>query len=268
MRQDRLLRWLRTVALTGGLCLALVLPLGLWARAAYTVPTYTAAQLADKAFRQGAIGAESQRQQELQAKREKASELQRASIDADLKKVAMVLEFLRYVDSHGYRPDDPVLQSLDYMRQGKAISSDDLPPARKETPPAGETPPAENPAPAQAGKPAEPAVITHGEPVDIEQFLVKGKTVIFDFYSDYCPPCRRVGPRLAALAAKRTDLVVVKVDINRPGVQGIDWNSTVARQYGLRSIPHFMIYSPEGKRVAEGKEAAAQVYAMLGEAGL
>mgnify|MGYP001766431297 CR=1 FL=1 len=259
--------WLRAGTLAGGLFLALVLVPGGWARAAYAVPEFTAAQLADKAFLQGAIKGEAERQQALETKREKASSLQRAAIDADLKKVAMVLEFLRYVDGHGYRPEDPVLQSLDYMRQGKTISSDDLPPTRVETAPAGEAPKTEAPA-AKNESPAEPVVITHGEPVDIERHLVKGKTVIFDFYSEYCPPCRRIAPRLAQLGTRRTDVVVVKVDINRPGVQGIDWNSTVARQYGLRSVPHFIIYSPEGKRIAEGKEASAQVYRMLEQAGL
>jgi hypothetical protein len=44
---------------------------------------------------------------------------------------------------------------------------------------------------------------------------------------------------------------VVKVDINRPGVKKIDWDSPVAKQYGMGSIPRFKIYGPDGKLIAE-----------------
>jgi hypothetical protein len=47
----------------------------------------------------------------------------------------------------------------------------------------------------------------------------------------------------------------VKVDINRPEIHRIDWESPVAEQYELRSLPYFKIYSPEGKLLVEGQEA-------------
>ena len=49
--------------------------------------------------------------------------------------------------------------------------------------------------------------------------------------------------------------MVVKVDINRPDVRGIDWGSPVAKQYGMQSIPHFKVFGPDGKLQAEGKPA-------------
>ena len=52
---------------------------------------------------------------------------------------------------------------------------------------------------------------------------------------------------------------MVEVDLNRPGVEGIDWESPVAQQYGMNSIPHFKVFGPDGKLQAEGKEARALV---------
>src|SRR4051812_16938238 len=91
-------------------------------------------------------------------------------------------------------------------------------------------------------KPAKPLHVSNGAEVKLSDYLIEGKTVIFDFYSEYCGPCKAVAPQLEALHAKRADIVVVKVDINRPGVKGIDWKSPVAQQYGLHSIPHFKVY--------------------------
>lgn len=100
-------------------------------------------------------------------------------------------------------------------------------------------------------KPAKPLHVSYGQPIKVADYLTPGKTIVFDFYSDFCPPCVRVAPVLEKLHAKRADIVVVKVDINRPGIKGIDWQSPVAKQFGLRSIPHFKVYGPNGKLLAE-----------------
>jgi thiol-disulfide isomerase/thioredoxin len=104
-------------------------------------------------------------------------------------------------------------------------------------------------------KPAAPLEISHGQKVDLKDYVVPGKTTIFDFMSAYCPPCRAIAPHLAKLHANRADIVVVEVDINRPDVKGIDWRSPVAQQYGMRSIPHFKVFNPDGKLQAEGDDA-------------
>jgi thiol-disulfide isomerase/thioredoxin len=109
----------------------------------------------------------------------------------------------------------------------------------------------------------EPIHVMGGDPINLADYLVPGKTTIFDFYSDYCPPCMRIAPRMEKLHETRDDVAVVKVNINRPDIKGIDWDSPVARQYGLQSIPHFKIFSPDGKLVAEGDEAYDKVLGML-----
>lgn len=97
----------------------------------------------------------------------------------------------------------------------------------------------------------EPLRIAMGEVVNLADYLVPGKTVIFDFTSKYCPPCRFYDEPLHQLHTSRDDIVVVKVDINRPGIARIDWQSPVARHFKLQSIPQFKIYGPDGRLMAE-----------------
>jgi thiol-disulfide isomerase/thioredoxin len=97
----------------------------------------------------------------------------------------------------------------------------------------------------------KPLRISQGAEVNLADFLVPGKFTIFDFTSEYCPPCRGYTEPLYLLHQKRDTVAVVKVDINRSEIHKIDWDSPVARQYGMQSIPHFKIYGPDGKLIAE-----------------
>jgi thioredoxin 1 len=107
-----------------------------------------------------------------------------------------------------------------------------------------------------------------GQTLEINSLLVKGKTTVIDFYSAFCPPCVKLAPVIAKLAKKRPDLAIIKVNINRPGVNGIDWRSPLAQQYQIRQVPFFMIFSPQGQPVAQGREAVETVGGWLREAGL
>jgi len=99
--------------------------------------------------------------------------------------------------------------------------------------------------PLEAGA-AEIPTITHGHRVDLEDHMVSGSYVLFDFYADWCGPCRAVESGVRALAEQHQNrLVVRKVDI-------VDWNSEVTRQFGLRSIPHLKLFGPGGELIAEG----------------
>ena len=97
----------------------------------------------------------------------------------------------------------------------------------------------------------KPLAISQGQAVELNDFLVPGKITLFDFTSEYCGPCRAYADPLLQLHRQRADLAVVKVDINRPEIHKIDWDSPVARQYDLHSIPHFKVYGPDGKLLAE-----------------
>ncbi len=106
-----------------------------------------------------------------------------------------------------------------------------------------------------------------GETLDLQSLRVQGKTTIIEFSSPFCAPCVRLAPLLAELAQKRSDLAVKKVNINRPGVTGIDWQSPLCQQYKIRSVPNFVIFSPNGKGT-KGQAATKQVMDWLEEAGL
>lgn len=116
-----------------------------------------------------------------------------------------------------------------------------------------------------APKGAEPAHVAMGQTIVLADHLVPGKTTVVDFTSKYCGPCQVYNEPLAKLHAQRADVAVVKVDINRPDVKKIDWQSPVAQQFGLRSIPHFKVYGPDGKLVAEGNDARAMVHKFVDE---
>ncbi len=107
-----------------------------------------------------------------------------------------------------------------------------------------------------------------GEMMQISDFIQGDQITIFDFYSEYCPPCRRISPLLKQLDKKRKDIVVFKVDINRPSKRGIDWKSPLAQQYNLRSVPHFIIYNSDGELELEGKPAFGKIERYLRSEGI
>jgi thiol-disulfide isomerase/thioredoxin len=102
-----------------------------------------------------------------------------------------------------------------------------------------------------------------GQEVEIQPLLLKGKINIVDFFSKFCPPCMAISPKLEQLEQKSPDIHVIKLDINRPDIKGIDWTSPLAREFSLQSIPHFKIFDGEGKLMKEGDPAFAEVDARL-----
>jgi thiol-disulfide isomerase/thioredoxin len=89
-------------------------------------------------------------------------------------------------------------------------------------------------------------VISRGEQVALTDHTVAGKLTLFDFYADWCGPCRALEPSVVRLAEGHPDrLAVRKVDIS-------NWNTPVAAQYGIRSIPHLKLFGPDGGLIVEG----------------
>lgn len=106
-----------------------------------------------------------------------------------------------------------------------------------------------------------------GERLTVGDYLVPGKTVIFAFKSVYCPPCpsapfQKFKDPLAELISVRDDVVVVKVDVNREGKTQIDWSSPVSMQFGLKRLPHFIVYGPDGNMVAQDDQSSSDAPAM------
>lgn len=103
-----------------------------------------------------------------------------------------------------------------------------------------------------------------GGRIELKPALVPGRLNVVDFYSRYCGPCVELKPRLEALAKKRPDAIaVLQVDVNRPGVEGIDWESPVADQFALTSLPYLVVIDRQGEVAAVGEEASLMVKGML-----
>ncbi len=127
-------------------------------------------------------------------------------------------------------------------------------------------PPAEGTGPIPASEAVGPVVeITWGNRLVLADYAVRGKTTIFDFYSPFCGPCKQLQPVLEEIAARRSDIVVRTVNINRPGVWGIDGDSPVARQHNVISVPYFMVYGPDGNLVSAGNQAYRKILLLARE---
>jgi thioredoxin 1 len=65
--------------------------------------------------------------------------------------------------------------------------------------------------------------------------LDSGKTVLVDFWAEWCGPCRMVAPVLDEIAGENSDkLTVAKLDI--------DANPATARDYHVMSIPTMIVF--------------------------
>lgn len=82
----------------------------------------------------------------------------------------------------------------------------------------------------------------NGSPTDIATLLKPGQITIVDFYADWCGPCQRLSPSLVNLAARNTDVYLCKIDI-------VAFDSPLAKQYRLESIPHVRVFDRAGRMV-------------------
>ena len=89
-----------------------------------------------------------------------------------------------------------------------------------------------------------------------QEVLESEKTVLVDFYADWCGPCRMVSPIVDEIAAEHPEYKVVKVNV--------DAENELASAYGVMSIPTLIVIK-EGKVVEQstGARPKAQILAML-----
>ena len=82
------------------------------------------------------------------------------------------------------------------------------------------------------------------------------KTVLIDFYADWCGPCRMVSPIVDEIAEEHPEYLVCKVNVDQEG--------ELAAQFGVASIPTLVVLK-DGKVVSQssGARPKAQILKLL-----
>ena len=99
--------------------------------------------------------------------------------------------------------------------------------------------------------------ITEITTANFQDEVVNSKgTVLIDFWATWCGPCRMVVPLVEEIAKERSDIKVVKINV--------DEEQELAMQFGVMSIPTLVVMK-NGKIVnqATGARPKAQILAML-----
>ena len=72
------------------------------------------------------------------------------------------------------------------------------------------------------------------------------RPVVIDGYTTWCPPCKIMAPILEKLAKEYgNEAVFAKIDLDRA--------PKVSLKYSIRSVPTFLIFSPEGESLTPYK---------------
>lgn len=89
-----------------------------------------------------------------------------------------------------------------------------------------------------------------------QEVLNSDKPVLMDFWAPWCVPCRMVVPLVEEIAKERSDIKVVKINV--------DEEQELAMQFGVMSIPTLVVMK-NGKIVNQvtGARPKAQILAML-----
>ena len=89
-----------------------------------------------------------------------------------------------------------------------------------------------------------------------QEVLNSDKPVLMDFWAPWCGPCRMVVPLVEEIAKERSDIKVVKINV--------DEEQELAMQFGVMSIPTLVVMK-NGKVVNQitGARPKAQILAML-----
>lgn len=104
-----------------------------------------------------------------------------------------------------------------------------------------------------------------GSQLDVRRYLTPGKYTIVAYLSPYDEPSTSLEPRLVQLSQVRNDIAVRTVNINRPGVEGVDWQSPIMQNTQIQKLPYFLIYDPAQNLRAKGRPAYEGVMQWLRE---
>jgi thiol-disulfide isomerase/thioredoxin len=103
-------------------------------------------------------------------------------------------------------------------------------------------------------------------PARVELSSLRGHPVVLDFWATWCGPCQAEAPIVNTIAQRYKDKGLVVIGVNTSDEDGLaerfvrkkglsfpnvyDENNTIARQYGVSSLPTLVVVSKTGKVVA------------------
>lgn len=91
---------------------------------------------------------------------------------------------------------------------------------------------------------------------NFESVKASEKTVLLDFYADWCGPCRMVSPLVDEIAEEHPEYLVGKINVDEEG--------ELAAAFGVTSIPTLVVMK-DGKTVSQsaGARPKNQILDML-----
>ena len=91
---------------------------------------------------------------------------------------------------------------------------------------------------------------------NLEEIKASDKTVLLDFYADWCVPCKRLGPVLEDISEENPDIIVGKINVED--------EPDIAEEFGIMSVPTFIVlkYADQADK-AVGFRTKAQLLDLL-----
>jgi thioredoxin 1 len=89
-----------------------------------------------------------------------------------------------------------------------------------------------------------------------QEVLQSTKPVLVDFFATWCGPCKMLGPTIEEVEAERSDIKVVKIDI--------DECPRIANQYRISAVPSVFVFR-NGQVAAKtmGVRPKEQIYQLI-----
>ncbi len=75
--------------------------------------------------------------------------------------------------------------------------------------------------------------ILHIDKNEFEKIKATDKTIVLDFYADWCGPCKMIAPTIEEIALENPDITVAKVNV--------DTATDLAIEFGIASIPTIIV---------------------------